>query len=107
MAKITYLQFDGTKAVVDVKPGLSVMEGAVKNNVPGVDADCGGACATCHVCASRGGHPTPAQPAGYVLGRPHEQEEESPEYLSLRPRPQLTLKFIFNTRQRNVIFFAG
>jgi 2Fe-2S ferredoxin len=51
MAKITYLQFDGTKAVVDVKPGLSVMEGAVKNNVPGIDADCGGACAcaTCHV----------------------------------------------------------
>jgi 2Fe-2S ferredoxin len=49
MAKITYLRFDGTKAVVDVKPGLSVMEGAVKNNVPGVDADCGGACATCHV----------------------------------------------------------
>jgi 2Fe-2S ferredoxin len=37
--------------VVDVKTGLSVMEGAVKNNIPGIDADCGGACAcaTCHV----------------------------------------------------------
>ena len=50
MAKITYIQFDGTENVVDVKPGLSVVEGAVKNNVRGIDADCGGACAcaTCH-----------------------------------------------------------
>ena len=51
MAKITYIQFDGSEHVQDVKPGLSVMEGAVKNNIPGIDADCGGACAcaTCHV----------------------------------------------------------
>ena len=51
MASITYIEHDGTEHVVDVKPGLSVMEGAVRNNVPGIDADCGGACAcaTCHV----------------------------------------------------------
>ncbi len=51
MAKITYIQFDGTEHPVDVKTGLTVMEGAVKNDVPGIDADCGGACAcaTCHV----------------------------------------------------------
>src|ERR1700759_2617647 len=51
MANITYIEHDGTEHVVDVKPGLSVMEGAVKNNIPGIDADCGGACAcaTCHV----------------------------------------------------------
>ena len=51
MAKITYIEFDGKEHVVDVKPGQSVMEGAVKNNIPGIDADCGGACAcaTCHV----------------------------------------------------------
>ena len=51
MAKITYIEFDGTEHPVEVKTGLSVMEGAVKNNVPGIDADCGGACAcaTCHV----------------------------------------------------------
>ena len=50
MAKITYIEFDGTEHTIDVKPGLSVMEGAVKNNIPGIDADCGGACAcaTCH-----------------------------------------------------------
>jgi len=51
MAKITYVEHDGSEHVIDVKPGLTVMEGAVKNNVPGIDADCGGACAcaTCHV----------------------------------------------------------
>ena len=51
MAKVTYIEFDGTAHTVDVKVGNSVMEGAIKNNVPGIDADCGGACAcaTCHV----------------------------------------------------------
>jgi 2Fe-2S ferredoxin len=51
MAKITYIEHDGGEHSIEVKPGLSVMEGAVKNNVPGIDADCGGACAcaTCHV----------------------------------------------------------
>ncbi len=50
MAKITYIEHDGTEHVIDVKPGLTVMEGAVKNNVPGIDADCGGACA-CATCS--------------------------------------------------------
>ena len=51
MPKITYIEFNGTEHTVDVRNGLTVMEGAIKNNVPGIDADCGGACAcaTCHV----------------------------------------------------------
>ena len=51
MPKVTHIEFDGTEHQVDVASGLSVMEGAVKNMVPGIDADCGGACAcaTCHV----------------------------------------------------------
>ncbi|MCK9991961.1 MAG: ferredoxin, 2Fe-2S [Alphaproteobacteria bacterium] len=51
MPKITYIEFNGTEHVVDVTEGLSVMEGAVTNLVPGIDGDCGGACAcaTCHV----------------------------------------------------------
>ena len=51
MAKITYIEFNGTEHAVEVRNGLTVMEGAIKNNVPGIDADCGGACAcaTCHV----------------------------------------------------------
>ena len=52
MAKITYIEHDGTEHVIDVKNGLTVMEGAVKNNVPGIDADCGGACA-CATCCVR------------------------------------------------------
>ena len=56
MAKITYIEHDGTEHTVEVKNGLSVMEGAIRNNVPGIDADCGGACAcaTCHVYVENG-----------------------------------------------------
>lgn len=51
MVKVTYVEFSGEEHVVEVEPGRTVMEGAVKNNIPGIDADCGGACAcaTCHV----------------------------------------------------------
>ena len=51
MAKITYIEHDGTEHTAEVDTGLTVMEGAVKNMIPGIDADCGGACAcaTCHV----------------------------------------------------------
>ena len=51
MAKITYITHDNKTHTVDVQNGLTVMEGAVQNDIPGIDADCGGgmACATCHV----------------------------------------------------------
>jgi ferredoxin, 2Fe-2S len=51
MAKIIYIEHNGVEHVVEVITGLSVMQGAVKNNVPGINAECGGACscATCHV----------------------------------------------------------
>ena len=51
MPKITYIENNGKSHSVDVPKGLTVMEGAVQNNIPGIDADCGGsmACATCHV----------------------------------------------------------
>ena len=51
MPKITYIDSTGSQKTIDVANGLSVMEGAVQNNIPGIDADCGGgmACATCHV----------------------------------------------------------
>jgi 2Fe-2S ferredoxin len=56
MAKVTYIEHDGTEHVVDVPNGLSVMEGAVRYTVPGIDGDCGGACAcaTCHVYVENG-----------------------------------------------------
>ena len=51
MPKITYTDFSGNKKTIEVDNGLSVMEGAIQNDIPGIDADCGGsmACATCHV----------------------------------------------------------
>jgi 2Fe-2S ferredoxin len=51
MAKIIYVDHEGTERVVEATNGESVMEAAIKNSIPGIDADCGGACAcaTCHV----------------------------------------------------------
>ena len=56
MPKVTYIEYSGTEHPVEVPVGLSVMRGAVNNNVPGIDADCGGecACATCHVYVDKG-----------------------------------------------------
>ncbi len=63
MATITFIAFDGTKYVVEAQNGSTVMENAIRNSVPGIEAECGGACAcaTCHVyvddewCATVGG----------------------------------------------------
>ena len=51
MPEVTYIEFNGTEHRVEVPVGTTLMRGAVNNNVPGIDADCGGecACATCHV----------------------------------------------------------
>ena len=51
MSKITYIEHNGKEHTINVDNGLTVMEGAVQNDIPGIDADCGGsmACATCHV----------------------------------------------------------
>jgi ferredoxin, 2Fe-2S len=51
VSKITYNTHDNKVLTIDVQNGLTVMEGAVQNDIPGIDADCGGgmACATCHV----------------------------------------------------------
>lgn len=51
MPRITFIEHTGAEHEIDAKPGLSLMEVAVNNSIPGIDADCGGACAcaTCHV----------------------------------------------------------
>ena len=51
MPKITFKDYQGNSRTIEVDNGLTVMEGAVQNEIPGIDADCGGsmACATCHV----------------------------------------------------------
>ena len=56
MPKITYIDADGSERAVDAEVGATVMESAIKNGVPGIEAECGGACAcaTCHVYVTDG-----------------------------------------------------
>ena len=56
MPKITYVAFDGQRIEVDAENGTTVMENAINNSVPGIEAECGGACAcaTCHVYVEEG-----------------------------------------------------
>jgi 2Fe-2S ferredoxin len=74
MTVVTFIEFDGTEHQVDADPGLSVMELAMKYDVPGIDADCGGGavCGTCHCFIA----------SDVVLGEIEAQEESM---LGLRP----------------------
>ncbi|MGV6819034.1 MAG: 2Fe-2S iron-sulfur cluster-binding protein [Parvularcula sp.] len=78
MVSITYIEHDGTEHTVDAEPGMTVMETAVKNGIPGIDADCGGACAcaTCHVFVD----PTFEK----VTGKPSAMEESMLDFASER-----------------------
>lgn len=85
MAKITYVETDGAEHSYDVIPGLSVMEGAVRNNVPGIDADCGGACAcaTCQVVID--------EAWSEVVGKPSAMESSMLEFATdVSPRSRLS-----------------
>ena len=84
MPKVTYIEYNGTEHPVEVPVGLSVMRGAVNNNVPGIDADCGGecACATCHVYVDpawlvRTGTPVPGSQEASMLSFAAEAEFNS------------------------------
>jgi 2Fe-2S ferredoxin len=65
MPKITFIQFDGTETSIDAEIGNSVMNTALDNLVPGIDADCGGecSCATCHVLVDEGWMEKVGQPS--------------------------------------------
>lgn len=75
MPKITYVTHDGVEYPIDVEVGHSLMEGALHNGVPGIEADCGGACAcaTCHVFIDG--------PWRDVAGTPDETEEAMLEFV--------------------------
>jgi 2Fe-2S ferredoxin len=64
MPKITYIEHSGTPHVIEVPAGMSVMEGAVRNDVPGIEGECGGACAcaTCHVYVDEGWRTATGEP---------------------------------------------
>ena len=82
MPKITYIESNGTEHVIEAEEGLSVMEAGVKNTVPGIDADCGGACAcaTCHVYVDEAWREKVGKPEAMeesMLDFAHEPKENS------------------------------
>ena len=70
MAKITYISADGERYQVEAENGTTVMENAIRNGVPGIEAECGGACAcaTCHVYVDDAFMP--------IVGEPSPMEED-------------------------------
>jgi 2Fe-2S ferredoxin len=85
MPKITYIDYEGTARTIEAEVGSTVMETAIKNGVPGIDAECGGACAcaTCHV------HVDEAWRA--VVGEPSPMEEDMLDFgYDVRPNSRLS-----------------
>lgn len=85
MPKITYIEHDGTEHVVDADVGMTVMEAAVKHQVPGIEAECGGACscATCHVYVEENWK--------QATGEPEEVEEDMLDFaFDVRPSSRLS-----------------
>ena len=85
MPKITYIENNGTVRTVEVPAGWTVMEGAVKNRIPGIDADCGGACAcaTCHVYVD--------EEWKEIVGEPSPMEEDMLDFAAdVRPTSRLS-----------------
>lgn len=85
MPKVTYIEHDGTEHIIEGQAGISIMENAVDNNVPGIDADCGGecACATCHVFVDE----------AWIAktGKPGEEEESMLSFAAtLQPNSRLS-----------------
>jgi ferredoxin, 2Fe-2S len=85
MAKITYLGADGARYEINAENDSTVMENAVRNGVPGIEAECGGACAcaTCHVYVAEEWRP--------AVGEPEPMEEDMLDFAyDLRPGSRLS-----------------
>jgi 2Fe-2S ferredoxin len=85
MAKITYITHDGTQYEADAENGSTVMENAIKNGVPGIEAECGGACAcaTCHVYVDEAWTD--------IVGDPEPMEEDMLDFaFDVRPNSRLS-----------------
>lgn len=85
MPKLTIVAFDGTRFDLDVDQGSTVMENAVRNSVPGIEAECGGACAcaTCHVYVD--------DQWSEVVGPPEAMEEDMLDFaFDVRPTSRLS-----------------
>ncbi len=85
MTKLTYIAHDGTRFDVEAENGSSVMENAVRNAVPGIEAECGGACAcaTCHVYVD--------EEWTSVVGEPQEMKEDMLDFAyDVQPNSRLS-----------------
>jgi 2Fe-2S ferredoxin len=85
MVKITYIDAQGTARTVDAQEGSTVMENAVRNGIPGIEAECGGACAcaTCHVYV--------AEEWREATGEPQPMEEDMLDFaFDVRPNSRLS-----------------
>ena len=85
MPKVTFIQPDGTENAVEADPGMTLMEAAVKNSVPGIAAECGGACscATCHVYVEEAWRE--------ATGEPEAMEEDMLDFaFDVRPSSRLS-----------------
>src|SRR5438552_13617766 len=85
MAKITYIDFEGKARTVEGEVGSTVMETAIKDNVPGIEAECGGACAcaTCHVYVDEAWRA--------VVGEPSPMEEDMLDFgYDVKPNSRLS-----------------
>lgn len=85
MTKITYIALDGTRFDVDAANGSTVMENAIRNSIPGIEAECGGACAcaTCHVYVD--------DAWSSVVGTPEAMEEDMLDFaFDVRPTSRLS-----------------
>jgi 2Fe-2S ferredoxin len=85
MAKITYVTNDGSRIEIDAENGSTVMENAIRNGVPGIEAECGGACAcaTCHVYVD--------QAWKDAVGEPEPMEEDMLDFAyDVRPTSRLS-----------------
>ncbi|MBU2486264.1 MAG: (2Fe-2S)-binding protein [Alphaproteobacteria bacterium] len=85
MTKITLVAFDGTRFDVDAENGSTVMENAIRNSVPGIEAECGGACAcaTCHVYVD--------DAWAEIVGAPEAMEEDMLDFaFDVRPTSRLS-----------------
>ena len=93
MPKITYIEPDGTARTDEAEIGSTVMETAISNSIPGIDAECGGACtcATCHVYVD---------PAWYeITGEPSTMEEDMLDFAyQVRPTSRLSCQIKVSPR---------
>ncbi len=93
MAKVTFIDAGGASRTVDAQIGSTVMETAIRNSVPGIEAECGGACAcaTCHVYVA----PEWTQ----IVGKPSQMEEDMLDFaFEVRPNSRLSCQIKVNSQ---------